>query len=642
MRERSYRLTAFLLICVFVLCQALSVAATDVSENEGDTETFFSETSAESEGETEVPVETEAAPEEEALTESGESAETESGESAETESIPLFGTDDETEATTEPVPDIEYQTHVQTYGWKQGWVENGRDAGTTGEAKRLECIRIRVKNTELSGDVRYRTHVQTYGWRDWSYNGGDNGSIGEAKRLEGIRIELTGELAEKYDIYYCVHVEKLGWLNWAKNGEMAGTSGLAKRLEAIKIVLVRKGEAAPAPVGSAQSSYANLPGVTYRVHQQTYGTMDWVANGQTAGVTGKSKRMESLAVKLTGDHKLSGNMEYRTHVQTYGWRGWTGDGTLNGSSGEAKRLEALQVRLTGDLEKVCDVYYRLHVQGYGWLGWAKNGEMAGTSGLALRVEAIEIRLGAKGGSVPVSLGGTAYHAYSGPGFYKIGNQNIYYSANGVRGGATGWTRKDGKRYYLVNGLPVTGWRYIGGLKYYFNGDGSLCQNVDGIIGPQSSYHIKVNKEANCVTIYAQDGANGYIIPVKAMLCSTGDDTPLGTRPTLGKYRWQSMFNGTEAQYATRLTSAPGVLFHSVTYESRNIRTMLTLGYNGMGVVRSAGCIRLFCGEAYWLYSRCPVGTLVTVYNDANPGPFDRPTFTPIPENQRWDPTDPNL
>ncbi len=668
--KRGRRLAAVLLVFACVFSQMLSASATESSEDTlpESTEELQTGTEAdrpsgtdqeETEGWQESAAEG-AADETEILETSAPETEVPETEDI-SESLPVYGTEGaaqtgeaetaetsagseestETSAEPETVPDVEYQTHVQTYGWRQGWVKNGEMSGTKGEYKRLEGIMIKVTNTDLKGDIEYQTHVQSYGWQDVKRNGEMSGTKGEYKRLEGIRINLTGELAEKYDVYYCVHAQTLGWLDWAKNGEMAGTSGLAKRLEAIQIKLVKKGGEAPASLGRNTAS-ASAPGVTYQSHVQSYGTMDWVKNGETCGVTGQSKRMESLAVKLTGETNLSGNIEYRTHVQSYGWKDWTSDGKLNGSTGEAKRLEALQVRLTGDLDRVCDVYYRLHVQGYGWLGWAKNGEMAGTSGLALRVEAIEIKIGAKSGVAPVSVGKTAYHTYTGPGVYKIGNQNVYYSANGVRGIGTGWTRKDGKRYYMINGTPATGWKYIGGLKYYFNADGSLCQNVDDIIGRQSSYHIKVNKEANCVTIYASDGANGYVIPVKAMLCSTGDDTPLGTRPTLAKYRWQGMFNGTQAQFATRLTASPGMLFHSITYSSRNNRTMIPLGYNGLGVVRSAGCIRLLCGEAYWIYDRCPVGTLVTVYNDPDPGPFDRPVLVPIPETQTWDPTDPFL
>ncbi|MCD2492137.1 GBS Bsp-like repeat-containing protein [Lacrimispora sp. NSJ-141] len=213
------------------------------------------------------------------------------------------------------------------------------------------------------------------------------------------------------------------------------------------------------------------------------------------------------------------------------------------------------------------------------------------------------------------------------------------------GSGTGWydtNGSQGERFYLLNGTAVTGWKYIGGLKYYFYPNGVLCQDVDNLIGVQSKYMIKVNKQMNCVTIYASDGANGYVIPVKSMLCSTGDDTPLGTFYTPQKYRWKLMYNNTWAQFATRLTAGEGFLFHSITYETTNNRTLLTDGYNGLGVTRSAGCIRLLCKNAYWIYSRCSLGTKVIVYNSSNPGPFYRPILVPIPSNQRYDPTDPFL
>ncbi len=653
MWKKGCRQIAVLLMFACVFSQTMFVYATESSEEHVPESTEEMQTGTEAslpeESETEadavqkpdMPSESDGMTVEE-TEQSSETIMEETGAPTETasetisETVSFYGAGEN--SAPEVMPDVEYQTHVQSYGWSLGPVRNGEMSGTEHKSKRLEGIKISVQNAGVGGDIEYRTHVQSFGWQEYVKNGDFSGTEGKYKRLEGIQIRLTGELAEKYDVYYCVHVQSLGWLNWAKNDEMAGTSGLAKRLEGIRIRLVKKGEAAPAPVGEREITCAMLPGVTYQAHQQTYGTMDWVAEGATCGVPGNNKRMESLAVKLTGETNLTGTVEYRTYVQSYGWRDWTGNGELNGTSGKSKRVEALQIRLTGQLANVSDVYYRVYVQDYGWLGWAKNGETAGTVNLAMRAEAIEIRIGSKSGIKPVPLGQAAYHEFTGPGFYA----NIYYSAPAVRGGGTGWTTRNGNRYYLVNGAPVTGWRYIGGLKYYFNGDGSLCQNVDGIIGPQSSYQIKVNKQANCVTVYAADGANGYIIPVKAMLCSTGDDTPLGTRPTLAKHRWQTMFNGTQAQFATRLTQSPGVLFHSITYESRNNRTMLTEGYNGLGIIRSAGCIRLLCGEAYWLYQRCAVGTLVTVYNDSNPGPFDRPVLVPIPANQKWDPTDPTL
>ena len=148
-------------------------------------------------------------------------------------------------------PNISYRTHVQSFGW-QSFVSNGAMSGTSGKAKRLEGIEIKLGSLPYAGGVRYTTHVQTYGWQGkendpttWKKDGAMAGTSGEAKRLEAIRIGLYGEMAEKYDIYYRVHAQSYGWLGWAKNGNPAGTAGYAKRLEGIQIVLVEKGKPAP-------------------------------------------------------------------------------------------------------------------------------------------------------------------------------------------------------------------------------------------------------------------------------------------------------------------------------------------------------------------------------------------------------------
>ncbi|MCI8465140.1 MAG: L,D-transpeptidase family protein [Lachnospiraceae bacterium] len=600
------------------------------------------------------PVETETAKETEAVKETEKEtvkeSETETVKETEKETVGETaketeeGTDTETvenyEAETQPEEDqavIKYRTHVQTFGWLD-WSDGGKRNGTEGKSKRLEGIEIKIENTKLEGDIEYQTHVQGIGWMDWVKNGAMSGTERQSKRLEAIRIRLQGELAEAYDVYYRVHVQSIGWLDWAKNGEEAGTSGLSRRLESIEIQLVKKGGEAP---GSTARYFASRPGINYMTHMQTFGDQPWTVNGTESGVIGKSRRMEGFAIRITGNHQLSGSIEYRSHVQSYGWMDWVSDGAYCGTTRESKRMEALQLRLTGELGKACDIYYRVHAQSIGWMGWVKNGDKAGTEGLGLRIEAIQIVIGPKD-TVPYEIGG-GYMEYTGPGYYNLGGTKVYFSGRATRRGGTGWERIDGERYYLVNGKPVTGWQYIGAYKYYFYEDGRLCQNIDSIIGPQSSYQIRVNKLMNCVTVYAYDAGNGYIIPVKAMLCSTGDDTPLGTFRTPAKYRWQPMFNGTYVQFATRLTAGENFLFHSVTYEvNGNNRTLNTEGYNGLGVIRSAGCIRLVCGEAYWVYTRCPIGTTVIVYNDENAGPFDRPVVAPIPANQRWDPTDPFL
>ena len=155
---------------------------------------------------------------------------------------------------------IMYKTHVQSFGW-QNWVLNGTMSGTSGKAKRLEGINIKLSNAAYAGGIQYQTHIQKNGWEQkWKKDGEMSGTSGEAKRLEAIRIKLYGEMANHFDVYYRVHAQSYGWLGWAKNGEESGTAGLAKRLEGIQIVLIPKGGAAPA------NNYKNIQSVNTKAY----------------------------------------------------------------------------------------------------------------------------------------------------------------------------------------------------------------------------------------------------------------------------------------------------------------------------------------------------------------------------------------
>ncbi len=341
---------------------------------------------------------------------------------------------------------IRYTTHVQTYGWQgdennaNKWFANGKMAGTSGKAKRLEGIKIRVYGNDRLG-IQYTTHCQSYGWLPWSANGEMNGTEGEAKRLEAIKIQLTGADKEKYDVYYRVHAQSYGWLAWAANGAPAGTAGYAKRLEGVQIVVVKKGSPAPgvnfegvnaasgvhqsvsylakngsSPVVGGQVTSNINPSVAgeanvniaYRTHIQSFGWQGWKYNGVMSGTSGKAKRLEGINIKLT-NKPYSGSIVYTTHVQSIGWQGnennvntWFRDGQMAGTSGRAKRLEAIRIALTGEMAEHYDVYYRVHAQTYGWLAWTKNGEAAGTAGLSKRLEGIQIVLVPKDGAAPAN------------------------------------------------------------------------------------------------------------------------------------------------------------------------------------------------------------------------------------------------
>lgn len=294
-------------------------------------------------------------------------------------------------------PQVVYSAHVESIGWQKP-VTNGMLSGTTGEAKRLEAVKIELKNKPYFGGIVYRSHVQNMGWQNAVSNGGVSGTTGKALQLEAIQIWLTDEMAEHYDIYYRVHVQDYGWLGWAKNGSSAGTAGLAKRIEAIEINLVEKGKSAPI---SPTKPFIAYPEVIYSTLIEKQGWQQSVKNGETSGTIGQSKQLEAIKISLK-NMPYSGGVSYRTHVQNKGWQKDSSNGAVNGSTSEGLQLEAIQIWLTGEMANHYDIYYRTHIQDFGWLGWAKNGEYSGSEGLAKRMEAIEIILVEKGEKEPGS------------------------------------------------------------------------------------------------------------------------------------------------------------------------------------------------------------------------------------------------
>lgn len=218
-------------------------------------------------------------------------------------------------------------------------------------------------------------------------------------------------------------------------------------------------------------------------------------------------------------------------------------------------------------------------------------------------------------------------------YYKL-KDGTYFKNN--------WLKIDGKWYrFETDGTMVTGWKYINGYKYYFGSDGAMVQDLDSVIGRQSSYYITVNRVTCQVMVYAKDGANGYIIPVKTFACSVGlpgTPTPTGTFKTSEKKRWHTLMGPSYGQYCTRIVG--GVLFHSVAGSNMTSHNLSAVEYNKLGSPASHGCVRLCVRDAKWIYDNCALGTTVTI-NDSAYAPFDKPATIKILASQNWDPTDPN-
>lgn len=121
---------------------------------------------------------------------------------------------------------LHYRAHVENIGWDTVR-QSGEVAGTTGQSKRLEAIKIDWPEHE----VEAAAHIEDIGWKDYGKINRDTviGTTGQSKRLECLRL--------KGNFRYRVHIAKFGWSAWIKADGIAtlGTVGQALSIEAIQI-----------------------------------------------------------------------------------------------------------------------------------------------------------------------------------------------------------------------------------------------------------------------------------------------------------------------------------------------------------------------------------------------------------------------
>lgn len=472
------------------------------------------------------------------------------------------------------------------------------------------CPIGRASKVEAASDipvVSYEAHVQNIGWQQTACDGQVIGTAGCSLRVEALKIRVTNPDGVDGGISYKAHVQDYGWMPPVSDGALAGTEGQSKRVEAFSIYLT--------------GELGDLYDIYYKVHVQDIGWMNWCKNGQIAGTEGQSKRIEAMQIvcvaKGSGaptigtDTAVRGpSLSYQSHVENIGWQSPVPEGSVSGTSGQGLRVEAFKINFDpGTIAKSGFIEYSAHVQDIGWQDNPGNGGIAGTEGQSKRVEAIKIKL----------TGDIAnyYDVY-----YRVHIQNygwLGWAKDGQIAGSTGiGARIEAYEIKLVaKGNAAPG----GGISYY---------TLDMVGG----YTIKVNKQACCITVYAGN------IPIKAMICSPGTATPVGTFSTGNKMRWGSLIHNVYGQYCTRIYK--DFLFHSVPYAKTNNKSLYPSLYNRLGTQASAGCVRLTTADAKWLYDNCPSGTTVVIYESPDPGPLGKPGAAKLPGSQTWDPTDPNL
>jgi len=294
-------------------------------------------------------------------------------------------------------PSISYQAQVQNIGWQKNSY-NGETAGTTGLGLRMESLKISLINlsnglTNSNSHIQYQGYVQNIGWQNPVQDGTIAGTVGQGLRFEAIKMNLSGEIANQYDLYYRVQAQNIGWMDWAKNGEAAGTSTMSYRLEAIQIQLVKKGNPAP---GATTFTFLTTPSLQYCTQVQNIGWQNPVSTGQISGTMGKSLRTEALKINIGNlSAGIDGGVSYSSQIQNIGWQAPVSNGQISGTVGQSLRLEALKINLTGRISQYFDINYASQVQNIGWQAPVSNGQISGTVGMSLRVEAVKLSLSPK-------------------------------------------------------------------------------------------------------------------------------------------------------------------------------------------------------------------------------------------------------
>ena len=299
---------------------------------------------------------------------------------------------------------LSYSAHVSNIGW-MGAVAGGETAGTTGRGLPLEALRLVLSDASTgeplgSDAISVEAHVSNVGWQAAVGNGGTAGTTGQSRAVEALRVRLSADLSARYTVWYRVHSAEFGWLGWACDGADAGSAGYGRAVQAVQVAVLPKGDPAPGDTTRPFKNRSDDPAsIAIRSHTSNIGWMSPVGGGSVAGTTGRGLPMEALEAQL-GWYGHSGSIELRGHVSNVGWQQWSKGHC--GTTGKSQRLEAVQIRLTGEAADKYDIWYCAHVSGIGWLDWACNGAAAGSAGKGRAIEAVKVVLVEKGGAAPGS------------------------------------------------------------------------------------------------------------------------------------------------------------------------------------------------------------------------------------------------
>ena len=153
------------------------------------------------------------------------------------------GSQENAGGTVQPSGQDPLQVNYSVYFRNQGWSNPAADnqalsASSESWVTSMKANLINIPSGAQIG-VRYKVNLSGTGWLDWKADGVENGGASAEKPLEAIAMELTGDLANYYEVLYSV-LQDSQWTEWASDGAEAGAVGVGLRVDGVRVSVVKR------------------------------------------------------------------------------------------------------------------------------------------------------------------------------------------------------------------------------------------------------------------------------------------------------------------------------------------------------------------------------------------------------------------
>jgi uncharacterized protein YjdB len=197
------------------------------------------------------------------------------------------------------------------------------------------------------------------------------GTKGQSRQLEGFELRINPAIPGVSLEYMC-HAADVGDMAWQSEGKYQGSRGAGRRMEGIAVRLTGP-NAAHWEVG-------------YQVHMADRGDGPVVFNGEYAGTRGESRRIEAIRIFIQAAPQVSGLV----HLANRGDVAFA-HSSFAGTKGEKRAVEAFTLAITPARDDL-GIEYMAHQANVGDRAWVSNGSLQGSRGESRQLEGFAVRL----------------------------------------------------------------------------------------------------------------------------------------------------------------------------------------------------------------------------------------------------------